>query len=96
MKLKIMEWNIHQQGRQWNGKTQTSNDGDIPLWIIDQISDDISIVVLTEFNSHAKNIEEFYNKLMKKGFFYSSTNYSCGWANDILIAVGTMSRKSTN
>ena len=87
MKLKIMEWNIHQQGRQWNGKTQTSNDGDIPLWIIDQISDDISIVVLTEFNSHAKNTEEFYNKLMKKGFFYSSTNYSCGWANDILIAV---------
>lgn len=43
--------------------------------------------MLTEFNSHAENISDFYNDLLKKGFSYSSTNYSCGWANDILIAV---------
>lgn len=83
-KLKIMEWNIHQQGRQWDGK---SNDCGIPLWIVDQIDDDINIVVFTEFNSHAQNIEYFYQKLQKKGYSYSTTSYSCGWANDILIAV---------
>ncbi len=87
MKLKIMEWNIHQQGRQWNKTTRKSVDGEIPLWILEQIPNDINIVVFTEFNSHAKNISDFYSALSKKGFYHSSTNYSCGWSNDVLIAV---------
>lgn len=85
MTLKIMEWNIHQQGRQW--KEKISEDRDMPLWIIDQIDDDMDIVVFTEFNSHAQKIDDFYDKLSKKGFFYSTTNYSCGYSNDILIAI---------
>lgn len=84
MRLKIMEWNIHQQGRQYNG---TSKDGEIPLWIVDEIPDDINIVVFTEFNCHAKNINDFYEALSDKRFSYSTTNYSCAWSNDILIAV---------
>lgn len=79
-----MEWNIHQQGRQYNG---TSRDGEIPLWIVDEIPDDINIVVFTEFNCHAKNINDFYEALSDKRFSYSTTNYSCAWSNDILIAV---------
>lgn len=80
-----MEWNIHQQGRQWNGKD--SADCEIPLWITEQIPDDINIVVFTEFNSHARNIGDFYDRMRKKSFRYSSTNYLCGWSNDIFIAV---------
>lgn len=79
--LKIMVWNIHQQGRQ-GGK-----DGAIPLWITQQIPNDINIVVFTEFNSHAKNISSFYNTLASQGFSYSTTCHSCEWANDILIAI---------
>lgn len=80
-----MEWNIHQQGRQWNGKV--SADCEIPLWITEQIPDDINIVVFTEFNSHARNIGDFYDMMSNKRFHYSSTNYLCGWSNDIFIAV---------
>lgn len=84
-KLKIMEWNIHQQGRQYkNGK---SGDNEIPLWITEKISDDVDIVVFIEFNSHASNVLEFYNSLTSKGFCYSTTNYSCAWSNDILVAI---------
>lgn len=84
-KLKIMEWNIHQQGRQY--KNRRSRDGEIPLWILDEIPEDVNIVVFTEFNSHAQNIQQFDNLLIEKGFCFSRTNYSCAWANDILIAV---------
>lgn len=80
MRLKILEWNIHQQGRH-------CKDGKIPLWILDEIPNDINIVVFTEFNSHAQNILAFYDNLVKKGFSYSTTNYSYKHANDILIAV---------
>jgi hypothetical protein len=83
--LKIMEWNIHQKGRQYNA--DRSIDGAIPLWILEYITDDIDIVVFTEFNVHAKNILDFYQGLTLKGFRHTSTNYSCAWANDILIAV---------
>lgn len=85
MNFKIMEWNIHQQGRQWDGKK--SADCEMPLWIIDEIPKDINIAVFTEFNSHAKNIKEFYGKMKEKKFHHSSTDYSCGWSNDIFIAV---------
>ena len=85
MRLKIMEWNIHQQGRQY--KNRRSQDGKIPLWIVDEIPKDVNVVVFTEFNSHAKNVQQFYNLLVAKNFFYSTTSYSCAWANDILIAV---------
>lgn len=84
-KLKIMEWNIHQQGRQY--KNRRSRDGEIPLWILDEIPEDVNIVVFTEFNSHAHNIQQFDNLLIEKGFCFSRTNYSCAWSNDILIAV---------
>lgn len=87
MILKLMEWNIHQQGRHWNGKNKKSGDGSIPLWIVDKIPDDRNAVVFTEFNSHADNVEEFYMKLEEKHFQYSSTNYKCGWSNDVLIAI---------
>lgn len=85
IKLKIMEWNIHQQGRQYENKK--SGGGEIPLWIADIIPDDIDIVVFTEFNCHARNILGFYSSLTAKGFRYSTTNYSCAWSNDILIAM---------
>lgn len=84
MRLKIMEWNIHQQGRQYeNGKI---GDCEIPLWILREIPDKVDIVVFTEFNCHAKNIQEFYNGLIENGFSYSTTKHSCPWSNDILIA----------
>ena len=54
---------------------------------MDEIPEDVNIVVFTEFNSHAQNIQEFDNLLIEKGFCFSRTNYSCAWANDILIAV---------
>ncbi len=85
IKLKIMEWNIHQQGRQY--KNRKSGDGGIPLWIADMIPDDVDVVVFTEFNCHAQNILEFYVSLTAKGFRYSTTNHSCAWSNDILIAI---------
>lgn len=85
IKLKIMEWNIHQQGRQY--KNRKSGDGEIPLWIVNEIPDDVNIVVFTEFNYHAQNVLGFYNSLTAKGFCYSTTNYSCAWSNDILIAI---------
>lgn len=78
MEVKIMEWNIHQQGRM--GKK-------IPLWILDEIPQDINILTLTEFNAHAKNIDEFYKKIQDMGFGYCNTYYSYKYANDILIAV---------
>ena len=56
MEVKIMEWNIHQQGR-WGKR--------IPLWILDEIPQDINILTLTEFNGHAENIDEFYKKIKK-------------------------------
>lgn len=85
-KLKIMEWNIHQQGRQYNNGT--SQDGEIPLWIVDEIPSDANIVIFTEFNSHARNISDFYSKLVEtKGFSYYSTKYECPWSNDVLIAI---------
>lgn len=84
-KIKIMEWNIHQQGRQYNNKK--SGDGRIPLWIVEEIPDDVDVVVFTEFNCHAQNILEFYNLLSAKGFSYSTTNCSCAWSNDILVAL---------
>ena len=83
--LKVMAWNIHQQGRQW--RNRRSIDGEIPLWITQQIPNDINIVVFTEFNSHAKNISAFYDTIVKQGFSYSTTSHSCGWSNDVLIAV---------
>ena len=85
-KLKIMTWNIHQQGRQYN-KNRRSQDAEIPLSIITQIPEDVRVVVFTEFNSHAQNALEFYLGLNKEGFSYSTTTYSCAWANDVLIAV---------
>ncbi len=78
MEVKIMEWNIHQQGR-WGKR--------IPLWILDEIPQDINILTLTEFNGHAENIDEFYKKIKAMGFYYCNTNYSFKSANDILIAV---------
>ena len=48
MELNIMEWNIHQKGRQYsNGR---SADNPIPDWIIDEVPNDMNIVVFTEFN----------------------------------------------
>lgn len=85
MELNIMEWNIHQQGRQYNNRT--SQDGEIPLWIVDEIPSDANIVIFTEFNCYAQNIQQFYKLLIAKGFCYSTTSYSCAWSNDILIAV---------
>lgn len=78
MEVKIMEWNINQRGR--TGKT-------IPLWILDKVPDDINIIVLTEFNCRAENIDEFYKKIQDMGFSYCNTYYSYKYANDILIAV---------
>ena len=59
----------------------------IPLWILDEIPQDINILTLTEFNGHAENIDEFYKNIKCMGFNYCSTYYSCKYANDILIAV---------
>lgn len=87
MKVKIMEWNIHQQGRQ-GGK-----DGDIPIWISDCIPEDVSIAVFTEFNTHANNIEEIYRKLKEKEYCYYTTAYSYKFSNDTLIAVRGMEVK---
>lgn len=85
MELNIMEWNVHQKGRQYsNGR---SADGPIPDWIVDEIPNDMNIVVFTEFNSHARNISDFYSKLKAKGFRCYSTEYECSWSNDILIAL---------
>ena len=85
MELNIMEWNIHQKGRQYsNGR---SADNPIPDWIIDEVQNDMNIVVFTEFNSHARNISDIYSKLKAKGFSYYSTKYECPWSNDILIAI---------
>ena len=87
MELKVMEWNINSSGRQYFS-TIGSKETSIPDWIIDKIPDDINIVVFTEFNSHAQNIEDFYSKLKSKGFTRCcSTEYECLWANDILIAI---------
>ncbi len=85
MELNIMEWNIHQKGRQYsNGR---SADNPIPDWIIDEVPNDMNIVVFTEFNSHARNISDIYSKLKAKGFSYYSTKFECPWSNDILIAI---------
>ena len=86
MELNIMEWNIHQKGRQYsNGK---SGDGPIPVWIVDEVPDDVNIVVFTEFNSHAQNVSDIYEKLEDKGFrCHYTTTYMCAWSNDILIAI---------
>lgn len=78
MEIKIMEWNIHQKGR--TGK-------EIPLWILSEISEDINILILTEFNNKAGNINEFYQKIESMGFVCCETEYSYKYANDILIAV---------
>ena len=51
MELNIMEWNIHQKGRQYS--KGRSADGSIPDWIVDEIPNDMNIVVFTEFNTHA-------------------------------------------
>mgnify|MGYP004476856673 CR=1 FL=1 len=83
--LKVMAWNINQQGRQWRNKQK--KDGEIPLWITEQIPNDVNVVVFTEFNCHAENILDFYDALEKQGFSYATTNHSCAWANDVLIAV---------
>lgn len=85
MELNIMEWNIHQKGRQYS--KGRSADGPIPDWIVDEIPNDMNIVVFTEFNSHARNISDFYRKLEAKGFSYYSKKYDCPWSNDILIAI---------
>lgn len=85
MELNIMEWNVHQKGRQYS--KGRSADGPIPEWIIDEVPNDMNIVVFTEFNSHAQNISNFYEKLKDKGFSYYSTKYECSWSNDILIAI---------
>ncbi|TDM16038.1 endonuclease/exonuclease/phosphatase family protein [Macrococcoides caseolyticum] len=78
MEVKIMEWNINQRGR--TGKT-------IPLWILDKVPDDINIIILTEFNCRAENINEFYTRMECMGFYYVTTNYSFKYANDIFIAI---------
>lgn len=85
MELNIMEWNIHQKGRQYS--KGRSADGPIPDWIVDEIPNDMNIVVFTEFNSHARNISDFYKKLEAKGFSYYSKEYDCPLSNDILIAI---------
>lgn len=85
MELNIMEWNIHQKGRQYS--KGRSGDGPIPNWIVEEIPNDMNIVVFTEFNTHSQNISDFYSELEAKGFRYYTTKYECPWSNDILIAI---------
>ena len=78
--IHIMEWNIHQQGRQSDV---------IPMFILDYITNE-DVVILLEVNANSVNINEFIDSLGGKGFNIYMTNYeSCGYANDILIAVNS-------
>lgn len=78
--ISILEWNIHQQGRQSDI---------IPMCILDYIIDE-DIIVLLEINSKSLNIDEFCEKLIEKGYNIYITDYKgCSYANDVLIAINS-------
>lgn len=78
--LKILEWNIHQQGR----KSKI-----IPMDIIKYIIGE-DIIILLEINTKSTNFNEFREALTQKGYkLYMACYWECDYANDILIAVNS-------
>lgn len=80
--MKLLEWNIHQQGR---------HSKELPMDILNYINGE-DIIVLLEVNRKSQNYEEFSEKLIKKNYEIYVTDYgNCAFANDTLIAVRTES-----
>lgn len=78
-KITILEWNIHQQGRKST---------EIPMNILNYITEDVDVAMLLEINGNSSNIDEFRKRLNDKGYGVYITDYkACPYANDILIAV---------
>lgn len=80
--MKVLEWNIHQQGR---------ISKELPMDILEYINGE-DIIVLLEVNRKSQNYEEFSKNLKNKSYEIYVTDYdSCDCANDILVAVRTES-----
>lgn len=74
--LKVLEWNIHQQGGHGGGK--------IPEWVASEIKDaDVDIAILTEVCTAGPGRDKFIQSL-KDYRCYTSENVG---GNDVLIAV---------
>lgn len=76
--MKLLEWNINQRGG--NGKV-------IPEYVIEEIDNSLDIIVLTEFNRSALNIDRFHQILKERNFIYIESHNSSKFGNDVLIAV---------
>ncbi len=82
--LKILEWNIHHQGRKAK-KT--------PLNIVEYIMrEEEDVIILLEVNTQAENFEDFCEKFNEKGYrIYMACYKECNYANDMFIAVNSKS-----
>lgn len=76
--LSIVEWNINQRGG--HGNT-------IPSWLLSELLPAPDILVLTEFNRSASNLQVFLSELIQMGYSYYCSENSAKWGNDVLIAV---------